>query len=67
MIRSLVTWVDLEDGHQYNSGDVFPHDGREIPDDRLDALSTALNDMGKPVIQIEEPKEKPVKKPVKNK
>ena len=64
-MRSLVTWVDLEDGHEYHEGDAFPHDGREIAEDRINALTTALNGMGKPVIMEDEPKEKPIKKPVK--
>lgn len=63
---SLMTWVDLEDGHEYHPGESFPHDGREISEDRIDALTTALNSLGKPVVEVvEEPKEKPTKKKTK--
>lgn len=57
---SLRTWVDLTDGHEYVTGEAFPHDGREIPDDRLAALSGAENDAGMPMItETEVPDVKP--------
>ena len=58
---SLMTWVDVTDNHEYKAGDPFPHDGREIQDERLDELSSAENMIGKPVIhvvEVEEPKKK---------
>ena len=56
---SLITWVDMTDEHEYREGDAFPHDGREIPKERLDELQCAMNQIGKPVIQmVEEPKKK---------
>ena len=61
-MKSLATWVDLEDGHEYHTGDLFPHDGREIEPDRIEALSTDGNGTGHPVISVEQdPKEKPRK------
>ena len=51
---SLATWVDLTDSHEYHEGEAFPHDGREIPEDRLNELSTALNQTGVPLILVEE-------------
>lgn len=57
---SLMAWVDLDDGHEYRADEPFPHDGREIPDDRLDELASDKNQIGKPVIMVEaeEPKKK---------
>ena len=60
-MKSLATWVDLEDGHEYHAGDLFPHDSREIEPDRIEALSTDGNATGKPVI-VAEQEEKPRKK-----
>ena len=57
----LMTWVDVTDGHEYRGGDPFPHDGREIKDERLDELASAENMIGTPVInvtEVEEPKKK---------
>ena len=59
---SLATWVDMTDLHEYRDGDPFPFDGRNIPDDRIDELSTAMNQTGAPLIsveEVEEPKKKP--------
>lgn len=47
---SLVTWVDLTDGHEYIPGEVFPHDGRKIPDERLMELQSDTNQVGYPLI-----------------
>ena len=56
---SLTTWVDVLDGHEYSEGNPFPHDGREIPEERITALTTAENDLKRPVIMaVEEPKKK---------
>lgn len=59
---SLMTWVDMDDGHEYSEGEPFPHDGREIPEDRLEELSTGKNQIGAPVISFVEVEEKPSKK-----
>ena len=58
---SLMTWVDQKDGHEYHEGEPFPHDGREIPEDRIRQLSTSDNKIGRPVIIVTE-EEKPGKK-----
>ena len=50
---SLATWVDKEDGHEYRPGDPFPHDGREIAQDRITSLTTSENGIGKPVVKVE--------------
>lgn len=51
---SIVCWRDLEDGHLYYSGDEFPHDGREIPEERIAALSGTQNKAGFALIRIAE-------------
>ena len=57
---SLRTWVDLTDGHEYVTGEPFPHDGREIPEKRLKELSGTENDTGTPLIaEMEVQDEKP--------
>lgn len=58
---SLMNWVDMEDGHEYREGDPFPHDGREIPAERLEKLTTEKNQIGSPVVFVEAD-EKPKKK-----
>jgi hypothetical protein len=40
------TWRDLTDSHLYAAGDEFPHDGREIAEDRLASLAGAQNKAG---------------------
>ena len=60
---SRATWVDLTDGHAYRDGDPFPHDGRAIPDERLESLSGPENDTGTPLITaVEVPEKKPKEK-----
>lgn len=69
---SIAYWRDLQDGHTYDVGNVFPHDGREIPEKRIAELMSPQNkagfavikaanepNEGKPVVKAEEPK-KPV-------
>ena len=69
---SVAYWRDLQDGHLYDVGNVFPHDGREIPEKRIAELMSTQNkagfalikaanepNEGKPVVKAEEPK-KPV-------
>ena len=58
---SRITWVDVTDNHEYRAGEPFPHDGREIPEDRMDELLTDQNLIGFPIIEmveVEEPKKK---------
>jgi len=52
-MKSLITWVDQTDGHEYHEGETFPHDGKEIPEERIKELSTADNQIGRPVIAVE--------------
>ena len=58
-MRSIACWVDVTDGHLYGHGDKFPHDGRKIPDERIDELSTAENMCGYPLIEVTD-EQKPV-------
>lgn len=51
---SLGTWVDLTDSHEYHEGEIFPHDGREIPEDRWEEVKPFIGD----VEEVEEPKKK---------
>ena len=59
-MRSLTYWTDLEDGHLYNEGDEYPHDGRKVSPDRIRELSSSMNRAGFPLIEAESP-EKPKK------
>lgn len=43
MHKALRQWRDLTDGHLYNPGDVFPHDGRQIAPERIAALVSGAN------------------------
>lgn len=54
MYRVITTFRDLEDGHLYQIGDPFPHDGREIRKERLESLLSAQNRVSKPVIEQDE-------------
>lgn len=56
MLKSTVQWRDLTDGHLYSAGDPFPWDGREIPEERINALKSSQNKAGFAVIKaVEEP------------
>ena len=46
MYESVTIWRDLEDGHLYQAGGPFPHDGREISPERIAELSGAQNKAG---------------------
>lgn len=50
MYKSIMTWRDLTDRHLYHEGDIFPHDGREIPEERIASLLSGLNGAGRAVI-----------------
>lgn len=52
--KSLATWVDLTDNHEYHKDDSFPHDGRSIDKKRINELKSNENSMGYPLIEIEE-------------
>ena len=70
MYKVIDRFRDLTDGHLYEASDVFPHDGREIPAERLNALLTGKNLAGKPLITaIVDPQaeqEEAPRKPVRN-
>ena len=56
---SLAAWRDLTDGHLYREGEPFPFDGREIPEERLEALESGHNRAGLRLIQAEEVQNEP--------
>ena len=44
--QSIYEWRDLEDGHLYGVGEVYPFDGREVSAERIAVLSGAHNKAG---------------------
>lgn len=57
-------FIDLQDNnHSYNVGDIFPHTGLTVSDERLAELAGSENRQGVPLIQLAE--EKPKKKRAK--
>lgn len=64
MYTALRKWRDLEDNHLYEIGDVYPHDGREISEERIAELSGTQNKAGFALIKAQEivVEEKPVQK-----
>lgn len=70
---SVRLWRDLTDKHLYREGDLFPFDGREVPEARLTELETGRNRAGLAMIQRkpeeakkpEPEKTEPAKKPVR--
>lgn len=45
-------FTDLQDNnHEYNEGDVFPREGKEVSEERLAELSTKNNRQGVPLIE----------------
>lgn len=62
--ESTAVWRDLTDGHLYAIGDAFPHDGREISEERIAELLSTQNKAGFAVIKAVAVKdeEEPVKK-----
>jgi len=51
MYESIVDWRDLEDKHLYHKGDKYPHDGREVPKERIAELCGTQNKAGFAVIK----------------
>lgn len=43
MYRALIRFRDREDGHLYDAGEAFPHDGRGIDPARIAELSSDQN------------------------
>lgn len=54
MYKSLTEWRDLEDGHLYRTGDNYPHDGREVSEERIAGLSSKQNGAGFALIKAAE-------------
>lgn len=60
MYKVIKFFTDLQDNnHAYKVGDIFPHDGMEVSENRLLELSTDKNRRQMPLIEKveEEPKE----------
>jgi hypothetical protein len=52
MYRVIKFFRDLKDNnHAYHVGDLFPHDGMEVTEDRLLELSTDANRRQEPLIE----------------
>ena len=41
--RAVCAWLDLEDGHRYQTGDAYPHDGRTVNGKRIEELISGQN------------------------
>lgn len=55
MYEVINYFTDLQDGeYPYNVGDIFPHDGLEVNEERLRELSTSNNLQKKPLIRLVE-------------
>lgn len=50
-------FTDLQDnGHAYHEGDIFPREGLEVSDERIEELSTDANRRNEPLIKaVEDP------------
>lgn len=58
MYEVINFFTDLQDNeYPYNVGDIFPHDGFEVSEERLKELSTSNNLQRKPLIQYVEEKQ----------
>ncbi len=52
MYKTIVYFEDLNDNsHPYNVGDVFPREGFEVSEERLNELSGSNNRRGMPLIE----------------
>jgi hypothetical protein len=69
MYKVIKHFVDLQDNHEYNVGDVFPHsDKAKVSAKRYEELATDKNRRGEAlIVEIEEPKPKPKKEDKENK
>lgn len=60
MYKAVEHFKDLQDNrHEYHPGDKYPRDGLNVSRERLAALSTAGNGMGRPLIKESAPERKP--------
>ena len=60
MYRVIKHFIDLQDenNHEYNVGDISPHNKKKVSASRIKELSTDKNRQGVPLIEkVEEPKE----------
>ena len=59
MYRVIKYFTDLQDNnHEYNVGDIYPHNKKKVSSSRIKALATDKNRRGIPLIEkVEEPKE----------
>ena len=51
---STQVWQDLTDMHLYHEGESFPFDGRDVGEERLNALETGRNRAGLRLIRAVE-------------
>ena len=59
MYRVIKCFTDLQDNnHEYNVGDIYPHNKKKVSAGRIKELSTDKNRRGVPLIEkAEKPKE----------
>ena len=59
MYRVIKYFTDLQDNnHEYNVGDIYPHNKKKVSASRIKELSTDKNRQGVPLIEkVEETKE----------
>ena len=59
MYRVIKYFTDLQDNdHEYNVGDIYPHNKKKVSASRIKELSTNKNRQGIPLIEkVEEPTE----------
>ena len=59
MYRVIKYFTDLQDNdHEYNVGDIFPHNKKKVSASRIKELATDKNRRGVPLIEeVEESKE----------
>ena len=62
MYRVLKRFYDLQSNHAYSVGDLFPHDGVCVADERIVELTSKNNRLGCPLIEEVEDKPKRGKK-----
>ena len=52
MYKAVEYFTDLQDnGYAYNEGDIYPHEGYEPSEQRINELASSDNKRGKPVIE----------------
>jgi hypothetical protein len=59
MYRVIKYFTDLQDNnHEYDVGDIYPHNKKKVSASRIKELATDKNGRGIPLIEkVEEPKE----------